>query len=340
MTRQVTIRDVAKSAGVGVGTVSRVLNHSPSVKESTRQRVEEAIRSLNYSPNPAARRLSLGKTFTIGVIVPFFTTPSVTERLRGIESVVSKSRYDLVLFNVETMAQRDSCFRDVPRPDRADGLLIITLLLDDLDAERIALSGVPTVLIDSIHPHFSWVIVDNVEGGYQATKHLIDLGHRKIGFISDVPGNPFNFTPTQDRHQGYMDALAQADISFRPDYYRLGEINPEAARASAHEMLGLADPPTAIFAYSDTQAIGVLEAAQERGIAVPDQLSVIGFDDIEAAGYLGLSTIRQSLFQSGVIGTQLLLDSMANSETETRQTVLSTELVLRRTTAPPANVCT
>lgn len=332
-----TIRDVAKEAGVGVGTVSRVINGSSAVSEATRQKVLEAIDTLDFSPNLVARRLSLGKTQTIGVIVPYFTNPSVVERLRGVVSVIAASEYDMVLFDVETVARRETCLRDVPRRRQVDGLLIVSLELTNKEVERLERTDIPTVLVDARHPDLNQVVVDNVEGGYIATRHLIDLGHRRIGYISDFLNDPFN-SPVRDRFTGYMMALEEAEIPFRPEFHRQARHGREEGRKMTHDLLDLPTPPTAIFAYSDTQAIGVLEAARERSLTVPADLSVIGFDDIEAAEYLNITTIRQSLYESGVKGSQLLIKSMDDSFQSPQQLLLPTKLITRRTTASPRGV--
>lgn len=332
----ITIRDVAKKAGVGVGTVSRVINQSPSVSTATREKVLLAIAELKYTPSPIARRLSLGKTMTIGVITPFFTRSSYIERLRGVESVLSQSEYDFIIYNVETVERRDKYFREIPRRERIDGLMIMSLPPTDEDTRRFAEAEVLTVLVDAAHPDLSRVVIDDVAGGYIATMHLIELGHRKIGYISDyMKDSPFHFLPVQDRYQGYRNALADAGIEFNPNYYKQGEIDEQEAQRLSKEVLSLPDPPTAIFAYSDTQAFGVLRAAQELGIEVPEKLSVIGYDDIELAEYLQLTTIRQCLYQSGVRGAQLLLEQMDEMFPEPKEISLSTQLVVRSTTAPP-----
>jgi len=188
------------------------------VRESTRQRVLQAIEELHYTPNPLARRLSLGKTLTIAVIVPFFTRPSFVERLRGIEYVLADSENDLILFNVETTAWRDEYFHTVPRRERIDGLLIISLSPRDAEVAHFLQAGVPTVLVDARHPQLNRVVIDDVNGGYMATQHLISLGHRRIGYVSDQLENPFNFVSSRDRYEGYRQALAEAGIRFRPDY--------------------------------------------------------------------------------------------------------------------------
>ncbi len=335
----VTIRDVAKKAGVGLGTVSRVINASPQVSEATRRRVEEVIAELHYTPNPTARRLSLGKTLTVAVITPFFTRPSFTERLRGIENSLAESDYDLNIFNVETVERRDQCMHQIPRPDRADGVIILSLSPRDEDIPYLQQAQVPIVLVDANHPSLSSlnrVIVDDVAGGRTATQHLIDLGHCRIGYISDWLDNPFNFTSSRYRFLGYRQALDAAGIPFRPEYHGQGEHDWSEASLLAAQMLALPEPPSAIFAASDTQALGVLEAARHTGLRVPADLSVIGYDDIEIAEYLGLTTIRQLLYESGQIGVELLLDTLEGLHPEPVYKVLPTELIVRGTTAPPA----
>lgn len=330
-----TIRDVAKRAGVGIGTVSRVINDSPSVREVTRQKVLQAIAELDFSPSPIARRLSLRRTLTLAVIVPFFTRPSYVERLRGIEAAIADSEYDLILFNVETPEKRDRCFRDVPRRERVDGLIIISLSPSDEDVERFLAAKVPTVLLDAHHPQMNRALGDDVAGGRMATQHLIDLGHRRIAYVSDPLENPFNFVSSRNRYAGYRDALSAAGIPFVPEYHRQDDHGRHQAHDMAKDLLTLPEPPTAIFAASDTQAMGVLEAAQELGVEVPNSLSVIGYDDVEMAEFLELTTMRQLLFESGQEAVELLLDVIDSPSAEPVCSVLLPELIVRGTTASP-----
>lgn len=327
-----TIYDVAERANVGIGTVSRVLNNSPNVRPETRERVLAAIKELEYRPSPMARRLSLRKTLTIGVIVPFFTRPSFVERLRGVEAAVAESEYDLIVYNVETPEKRDAYFREVPHRRRIDGLIIISLAPTDEDVRYFAHAGMPTVLIDAHHPELNRVVVDDVEGGRLATQHLIDLGHRKIGYISDPLENPFNFTSSRDRYLGYRRALKEAGIPFRHTYHQQGEHGHYQAKVMAGRLLDLDDPPTAIFAASDTQAMGVLEALRERGLRCPDDVVLVGYDDIEVAEYLGLTTVRQPLYESGLRGVELLLDTIEETNRPPVAVALPVTLVRRRTT--------
>jgi DNA-binding LacI/PurR family transcriptional regulator len=292
---------------------------------------------LDYVPNPFARRLSLGKTLTLAVIVPFFTRPSFVERLRGIEAAIAETEYDLIVYNVESVDKRDEYFTRMSRPERIDGLIIISLSPSDEDVERFRNSGVPTVLVDARHPGVPHVVVDDVRGGYLATQHLLDLGHTRIAFLGDAYPNPFNFTSSHHRHGGYRKALDEAGIDPRPEYYVTGEHGRDVARDLTHQLLSLAAPPTAVVAASDTQAMGALEAARERGVRVPDALSVIGYDDIEIAEYLGLTTIHQPLFESGWRGMDLLSRIIQGESIETR-CKLPIELAERETTGPPGQV--
>lgn len=334
----VTIRDVAKLAGVGVGTVSRVLNNHPSVSPSAREAVETAIAQLEFTPSPSARRLQSGKTYTIAAIVPFFTLPSFVERLQGVVAALEDTPYDVVIYNVETVERRDHYLKTLPRRQRFDGLLIVSLPLSDREAAPLSHSGLPTVLIDSRQPVFRRVVIDDVCGGRLATEHLISLGHERIGYVSDQLGSPFGFVAGKHRLEGYRQALSAAGLPIRPDYHAAAVWHgvPEARQAAAG-LLRLSPRPTAIFASSDVQAIGVIQAARDAGLRVPEDLSIIGYDDIYLAEFLHLTTIHQPLFTSGVEGVSLLLDEIQQPGRPLAAVSLDVRLVLRQTTAPPAS---
>jgi DNA-binding LacI/PurR family transcriptional regulator len=332
-----TIRDVARRAGVGLGTVSRVLNNSPLVSPVTRKRVLNAIAELRYSPSQIARSFSSGKTLTVSAVAPFFTRPSVVERLRGIEATLNVNGYSLVVFNVETVVRRDACLREVSRHDRSDGMLIISLTPREDEVAHLRESGVPVVLVDTSATGIDSVRIDDVYGGELAVRHLIELGHRRIGFVGDSVEEvrAFNFTSSRDRHAGYRNALDALGVPPQPTYERHGAHGRYHARLLARELLQLAEPPTAIFAASDTQAMGVLEAARDLQIDVPGDLSIIGFDDIDVAEYLGLTTVCQPLFESGKRGVELLLGLIGGDAPEPQSEMLPIDLVVRGTTAPP-----
>lgn len=330
--RAPTIRDVARHAKVGVGTVSRVLNDSPLVSEDARRRVYRTIDELGYRRSSTARNLSLGRTQMVGVVAPFFTSNSVLERLRG---VVGKLRdhgdYDLVLFDVETLSQRDAAFRSFARTDRVDGLLVMSLRPTDNEVESLRREGLPVVLVDVVHPALPRIVIDDVLGGAMATQHLLDRGHTNIGFVGDEP-SPFGFTSSERRCQGMARALGRAGIARNEALERRAPHGREQARESAAWLLRLPDRPTAIFAASDEQAMGVLEAARAMGLRVPEDLAVIGFDDVEVAEVLGLTTVRQPLRETGARGVELLLDAIDGHGGEPSEELAPLTVMVRRTT--------
>lgn len=332
-----TIADVASEAGVGAGTVSRVINNSPRVRPETRAKVMAAIERLDYRPNPLARGLSRGRCQTLGVVVPFFTHASAVERLRGVVAALDGSRYDLVLFNVESPVHRDEHFASLTRRDRADGLLVTSLPPPDWGLERLAKAGLPVVLLDTRSPGVPAVITDDVQGGRIATRHLLSLGHERVAFIGDDPENAFGFTSSGDREIGYRETMEDAGAEIREGDVRHGPHVRTVARRLAEELLARRDPPTAIFAASDTQALGVLEAVRAAGLRVPEDISVVGFDDVEVSNYAGLTTVRQPLYESGFKAATLLLEALrADGPIAPLQIELELDLIVRSTTGPPA----
>jgi LacI family transcriptional regulator len=329
-----TIVDVAAKAGVGVGTVSRVLNNSPLVSDRTRERVMAVIDELDYRPSQMARNLSLGRTLTVGVIVPFLTQASVVERIRGIVATLRTTPYDLVLFTVETPAQRAEQFRNLAR-NRVDGLISVSLAPDDDEVERFRRAGVPVVLVNARHIALPRILCDDVAGGELAVQHLIELGHERIAFIGEPSIDPYGVGWSAARQVGYQQALTAAGLPLRTDYQRLGAAGRRVAHRLTQELLGLQDAPTAIFVASDSQALAVTEAAEQAGVEIPTQLSVIGYDDVDVAKYIGLTTVRQPLFESGRRGACLLLEALQVDALEPYEELLPLELAIRRTTGPP-----
>lgn len=333
----VTIADVARLAGVGRGTVSRVLNNRTNVDPETRARVLAAIKTLDFMPNQTARRLSLRRTQTVAVILPYLTRPASVERLRSIEMTLAAAGYDLIVFNVETVERRDAVFRDLPRPERVDGLIIVSLSPHPDELERIARSGLPTVLVDAHHRALPRVVTDDVLGGRLVTQHLINLGHRRIAFVGDIPRTPMAFTSSRLRLIGVRRAVAAAGLRLPPALVGVGAHSGARATELATRMLTSPNPPTAIACASDTQAAGVLEAAANLGLRVPQDLSVTGYDDLDLADQLRLTTIHQPLFESGVRAVQRLLRRVEGGAPEPLREVQDIRLVVRRSTAQPAS---
>lgn len=335
---KVTIRDVARAAGVSPGTASRALNGSPLVKESTRLRVQQAADRLQYQPNLLAKRLSLGKTLSVAILAPFFTRPAFVTRLQGIVEALQDTDYDLIIHNIDNPDTRTATIQRIMHPQRADGVILISLPLDAALKEIIATCTLPIVLIDI--PNCDALPVNQIQtddrtGGYQATRHLLDLGHRRIAFLGDSPDPRYEFTSSKYRQEGYHRALTEAGLPIDPNLERFSLIDRAAARVAATELLKQPAPPTAIFAASDTQALGVLEAARDQDLRVPQDLSVIGYDDLEIAQHVGLSTVHQQLVESGRKGGQILLRQLEDPNQPVFKAALATQVMPRKTTAPP-----
>lgn len=332
-----TIKDVAREAQVGVGTVSRVINHSNAVHPDTRKKVLQAIEDLHYSPNLTARRLSLGKTWQIAVILPYLTMPSYVERLRGVQQAIGETEYYPILYSVGNPDQRDEYLDILSDKTQVDGMLVMSMPLSTAQTKKILHNQVPTVLIDASNPELDHIIIDDIAGGQLAAQHLIDLGHRRIAFLSDNLDTPFQESG-RDRYLGYRRALKEAGLPFRPRCVREGEKGRQAARRMAVDLLSQPEPPTAVVATCDTKAIGVLDAARQLNLRVPEDLSVIGYDNIRDSEYVSLTTISQPLLESGIRGTRLLLDLIDKKRDDPpRSYQLPIELVTRGSTAPAPN---
>lgn len=327
-----TIHDVARQAGVSVGTVSRVINNNPNVKAATREKVLAVVRALNYKPDPIARSLISRRTDSIGVIVPFFSRPFFSEVLQGVEAALSACGCNLVLYNVQTVEQRERYFFDLPMNRKVDGLLIISISPEDNVARQFRDVNLPTVLVDAYSSCLTSLVVDNIDGGYQAMKCLIEQGHRRIGFINGVIEGNFRFNKANDRLIGVHRALGEAGLLFEPELMFSTDWTRQQGQEAALQLLSLAEPPTAIFATSDMQAIGVLDAAKKLGIRVPDDLSVIGYDGIEAAELLELSTIQQPMHLMGEMGIKHLMQLIEEPQQDPELIRFYPTLVERRTT--------
>ena len=332
-----TIADVAADAGVGVGTVSRVLNGSEQVRAGTLRAVRDSIDRLGYRPSHAAAALVRGTPRTVAVVVTHMTRPSVVVRLASALAVLAEQGYDTIVCNVDTPVERDRQLEALLPTHRADGVLAVSLPLSREQQAQFGRAGVALVSVDAVNAGVPQTVIDNVAGGRMATEHLIGLGHRRIGFVGDAafarPPADLGFTSSAHRLRGYRQALAEAGLGFEARLIRRGPHDAATAAEHAAELLSAGNPPTAIFAASDTQAIGVLAAAERFGVAVPGQLSVIGFDDIESAAFLGLSTVRQPLARSGAEGARRLCALLRGERIAPQRQELPIELVTRASTA-------
>lgn len=331
-----TIRDVAARAGVGVGTVSRMINGGHQVGTRTRERVQGAIEELGFRPSRRGQAFARGRTSSVAVMVPFVAHPSAVERVSGLIHGLRDSRLPVSVADVELPEHQHEHLMSLVDDQRPEGLVVVSLHLSDEELAALASADVRPVLVDAEASGLSCLLVDDLLGGRMATEHLIGLGHRRVAFVGDLERDPFGFTSSERRHRGYVDALAAAGIDRAPDLERTGRHGQDDARRQAAALFALPTPPTAVFAASDTQALGVLQAARERGLRVPEDVSVIGFDDIAVAELVGLSTVRQHLVESGVRAADLVLGQIADPARPAERVQLPLELVLRGTTGPPA----
>jgi DNA-binding LacI/PurR family transcriptional regulator len=328
------MQDVAKAAGVSVATVSRVLNGSDKVSQETTDRVLAACERLDYTLNPIAQSLRLGRTNSVAAILPYLTLPSIVERLRGVLAALAKTDFELVPFTLGTPKDRDAKILELSRPSRTDALMIISMPVNDDQVDLLLKNKMPTILVDSQHPKLHRINVDDRAGGKMVTEHLIELGHTKIAFLSSYLQNPLQFSSTVYRFEGYCEALKANGIPRIPRYQVEGDHGREEAKRLAMTLLQQDDPPTAIVASSDTKAVGVLDAAKALKIKVPEELSVTGYDDIRDAEYVNLTTIQQPLFKTGQLAGRKIVDLIENPHSEPVEALLPLKLIVRGTTGP------
>jgi len=326
-----TIYDVAKHAGVSITTVSRMLNTPDKVNAVTREKVVAAIDMLGFVPKAEARARAMQRTGRIGVITPFFTAPSFIQRLRGIAATLSPKNYELVIYTVDSSNHLQGYLSSLPLTGNLDGLIILSLPVGDIEVRRLIDHGLPTVLIEYPHPKLNCVEIDDVEGGYMATTYLLGKGHRRVAFIGDTDLPEYSIHPVSLRLSGFRRALKEARIKLPDMFVRLAPYTQEQTRQVANELLNLPDPPTAIFAATDFQALGVLKAARQLDIKVPEQLAVIGFDDLDMAEYADLTTISQHLDESGRLAVELLLAQIESPSRPPRHVKLPLTFIERQT---------
>ncbi len=328
---QHTVYDVARRAGVSIATVSRALNNPDRVTAETRERILQAIEELHFVPHAEAAARARKASGRIGVLAPFFSYPSFIQRLRGVAHALADQNYELVVYNVDTTARRDAYLASLAVTKRLDGVILMALPFDAPVARRLSHQALESVLVEFSDPAFSSVEIDNHKGGKLAAEFLLSKGHRCLGFVGDSDLPTFALHTSDWRLDGFRQALAHAGVSLPDSYVSLAPHGLDPARDAALRLFDLPEPPTAIFAASDTQAMGVLKAAHERRVHVPDQLAIIGFDDIDTAAFIGLTTIRQQLEESGRVAVELLLARLADRTRAVQHVTLPIQVVERET---------
>ena len=315
--RTVTIKDIASLAGVSKATVSRVLNHKPDVDPATRERILRIVEEEGFVPSIAASDLAGGHSRLIGALVPSFTWPMIPDIMRGVAEAMGSTHYELVLYSI------NDSMRDLDRSKVIDHILASKLTSGLLaifpgpvaqHLTKLYKQRFPVVMIDDqdMPTEIPWIKSDNVNGAYAAVRHLIELGHRRIAHIQ----GPRRYLVSHDRHQGYCQALCEASISLDPELVVEGDFTVAGGHTWASRFFEMPPEkrPTAIFASSDQMAYGVLAAAEEYGIGIPQDLSLVGFDDLTPSPHVHppLTTVRQPFAEIGQYGIALLLSMLDN----------------------------
>lgn len=330
----VTIYDIADRADVSIATVSRVLNKNPRVSSQTRARVLRVAQELGYQPHVSAQSLARRKSSLVSAVIPMVTNYFFMEVLRGLQDRLGESDYDLLVYAARTMDEADVQIDRSLHRGRSAGVLIFSSPLKENQLDRLRAASQPTVLVDCYHPDFDAVSIDNEQGGYLATRHLLDQGRERIGLIMGYPGS----VPAKDRLRGYRRALEQ---SGRAVDERLIVASDDAERHGFNEAYGfeamgrLLDteaPVDAVFATSDVQALGAISALRSRRLKIPRDVAVIGFDDVSLSRHIGLSTLRQPMYDMGRLATEKLLARIQDPERIAAHTVFAPRLVARRST--------
>jgi len=333
-----TIKEVANLAGVSVATVSHVINETRYVSDSVRKQVQQAMDELGYRPNTLARSLRRGQTHTLGLILPDSANPFFAEVGRSIEIAAFAAGYNVILCNTENDFEKETLYTNVLINKRVDGMIFVATGARSDSLQKLMELGLPAVVMDREFPEMEMDVVlsDNHQGGYLATQHLIALGHRRIGCIA----GPSKITPSALRVAGYTQALQESGLTVNPDFIMHGDFHPESGYKVAGEMLAGPTPPTAIFACNDLMAIGVLRAVAETGQRVPEDIAVIGYDDIELASYATppLTTIKQPTLEMGSATLKFLLSRIKEKRSTPQRMLLPVSLVVRGSCGQPNTV--
>jgi LacI family transcriptional regulator len=333
-----TIKEVADHAGVSVATVSRVVNKTGYVSLDLQERVQDAMRTLNYRPSALARSLRRQETQTIGILVPQLDQPFFSALVFAVEKTLFSSDYRALICSAEERRDKEDAYIEMLMRQRVDGVILVPTGQNTDNVRRLLDEGVPVVLVDRDIPNLAInrVLCNNYQGGATAIEHLVSLGHRRIGVI----GGPEYSEAIIDRMSGAQAALKVAGVESDQSLLVTGSLPQfEMGYTAGLKLLDRADRPTAIFAFNDVMAIGVMHAAAELGLRLPEDLSVVGFDDIPAAAYSipELTTVAQPIYAMGENAASLLIRHIRESESPVESIRLETRLVVRKSTAPPAS---
>ena len=329
---KVSIKDVAREAGVSHATVSRALRGSPLISPDTTERVQAMARKMGYSVNAVARSLVTGRTHTIGVVVTSIADPFVGGVVAGIEAIAHQRGYSTILATCHADPEIEKRMVASLRERAVDGILVTSSRVGEEYLPMLTLMKVPIVLLNNQRPgdYAYSVTIDNVGSARRAVEHLLELGHRRIAYI----GHSNGYASDRDRRQGYELALHSAGIEPDPRYILPADSTPESGAQAASVLNALEPRPTAIFCYNDLTALGVLAWARQQGLAIPHDWSVVGFDDLFLSQHLHppLTTVRQPMLEMGRMAAEVLVGLIAGEQTHT-SVCMPGELIVRESTA-------
>lgn len=329
-----SLQQVAERANVSIATVSRVLNKSDKVVPGTRAVVEQALRELSYRPSRVARRLRMkdGRAHLVGLIIPDIQNPFYAEIARGVEDTAYANNYALLLCNSDENLEKERFYLDVMLDESVDGLVLPPFNDTDEAVLEMVNTGMPIVCVDRSlsKARTDLVEVDNHRGAFEAVTHLLDKGHRHIGLIEGRT----HVSTSRDRRRGYLDALAARGVPVRRELMRAGDFKQESGRVLANDLLDQRRPPTALFVVNNLMTVGALAAVHQRGLRVPQDVALVGFDDLPWAEALDPppTLVRQPAYEVGVQAMELLLKRISEPARPAVTVRLAPELVIRKST--------
>lgn len=329
-----TIEDVAAAAGVSVATVSRALRNLPNVAESTRARVEQAAAALEYRADPAASRLAAGRSRSVAVVVQLLNGWYSSQVVAGVEAVCAEAGYDTIVIGVGPgSSERDVFDGSSAIHRRVDAIIFVDVRVSAGELQQLSEQDVVVVSVGHELDQIPSVGIDDVEVGRIAANHLIELGHRRIGLVNGPVEQPF-VVPSR-RQAGFDEAMRAAGLEPDPTLSTPGNFTLQDGADALHTLMELDDPPTAIFAFADEMAFGVMLAAEELGIRIPEDLSLIGVDDHDVAPVVGLTTVHQDVAEHGARAARLVLEQLVERSEIAEPDLAPVRLIVRRTTAAP-----
>ncbi|MFA5669623.1 MAG: LacI family DNA-binding transcriptional regulator [Balneolaceae bacterium] len=333
MSKKVTIYEVAKNAGVAISTVSRVLNKSPNVSEETKIKVDKAIKELSFRPQVSARKLASKEPNMVAIAVPSFTTPFFNEVLKGVKDEIKKMDLDIIMYNTGSRNPEEAVHNFFDR-GTADAVIILSIDIDEELHKIFQSSRVPLVLVNSVHPSYNYFMMNDHLGGYMAGEHLVKKGFERLGMIRSGTQTRASL----ERERGFKDALknykmkVDKDLFVSGDSDKHGGFTEEAGYEAIYKYDSMGKFPDAIFCANDTQALGALHALTKLGLKVPEDVALMGYDNIKFTKYLDLTTIDQKMHTIGMQATSRLAEIIKNPDSELFQTTINPVLIERGST--------